>query len=48
MRDDTAPPREVYLKGPSMIFRGNPHKCLTEIQILIEEDGDGTQEADVA
>jgi DNA-binding transcriptional MerR regulator len=30
------PSREVYLKGPGMIFKGNPHKYLTEIQILIE------------
>lgn len=28
------PTREVYLKGPGMIFRGNPKKYLTEIQIL--------------
>lgn len=26
------PSREVYLKGPGMIFRGNPKKYLTEIQ----------------
>jgi effector-binding domain-containing protein len=31
------PSREVYLKGPGMIFRGNPENYLTEIQILIEE-----------
>ncbi len=31
------PSREVYLKGPGMIFRGNPKKYLTEIQIPIEE-----------
>ena len=31
------PSREVYLKGPGMIFRGNPKKYLTEIQILIKE-----------
>jgi DNA-binding transcriptional MerR regulator/effector-binding domain-containing protein len=30
------PTREVYLKGPGMIFRGNPKNYLTEIQILIE------------
>lgn len=30
------PTREVYLKGPGMIFKGNPKKYLTEIQILIE------------
>jgi effector-binding domain-containing protein len=28
------PIRQVYLKGPGMIFRGNPEKYLTEIQIL--------------
>jgi len=31
-----SPSREVYLKGPGMIFRGNPKKYLTEIQMLIE------------
>lgn len=30
------PSREVYLKGPGMIFRGNPKKYLTEIQILVK------------
>lgn len=30
------PSREVYLKGPGMLFRGNPKNYLTEIQILIE------------
>lgn len=29
------PSREVYLKGPGMIFKGNPKNYLTEIQILI-------------
>ena len=29
------PTREVYLKGPGMIFRGNPKNYLTEIQIPI-------------
>jgi len=36
------PVREVYIKGPGMIFRGNPRKYLTEIQIMItkpEETG---------
>ena len=33
-----APPsREVYHKGPGMIFRGNPKKYLTEIQLMIQE-----------
>jgi effector-binding domain-containing protein len=31
----TLPTREVYLKGPGMIFRGNPKKYLTEIQLPI-------------
>jgi DNA-binding transcriptional MerR regulator len=30
------PSREVYLKGPGMIFRGNPKNFLTEIIIMIE------------
>jgi len=29
------PYREVYLKGPGMIFRGNPRNYLTEIQIPV-------------
>jgi DNA-binding transcriptional MerR regulator/effector-binding domain-containing protein len=29
------PIREIYLKGPGMIFRGNPKNYLTEIQIII-------------
>jgi DNA-binding transcriptional MerR regulator len=31
------PTREVYLKGPGMIFRGNPKNYLTEIQMLVKE-----------
>ena len=31
-----SPTREVYHKGPGMIFRGNPQKYLTEIQLLLE------------
>ena len=30
------PTREVYLKGPGMIFKGNPKNYLTEIQMLVE------------
>jgi DNA-binding transcriptional MerR regulator/effector-binding domain-containing protein len=30
-----SPSREVYLKGPGMIFRGNPKKYLTEIQMVV-------------
>ena len=37
------PSREVYLKGPGMIFKGNPNKYLTEIQILIETDSTRTE-----
>jgi hypothetical protein len=29
------PYREVYLKGPGMIFKGNPRNYLTEIQVLV-------------
>jgi DNA-binding transcriptional MerR regulator len=32
------PVREIYLKGPGMIFRGNPKNYLTEIQIMISPD----------
>ncbi|MEO1481016.1 MAG: MerR family transcriptional regulator [Myxococcota bacterium] len=31
----TRPSREVYLKGPGMIFRGNPARYQTEIQFLL-------------
>jgi DNA-binding transcriptional MerR regulator/DNA gyrase inhibitor GyrI len=31
-----SPTREVYLKGPRMIFKGNPKNYLTEIEMLIE------------
>jgi len=31
------PSREIYLKGPGMIFKGNPQKYLTEIQIMVAE-----------
>jgi DNA-binding transcriptional MerR regulator/effector-binding domain-containing protein len=32
------PTREVYHKGPGMIFRGNPRNYLTEIQIPVVSD----------
>jgi len=32
----TSPCREVYLKGPGMLFKGNPKKYLTEIQLMVE------------
>ncbi len=41
------PSREVYLKGPGMIFRGNPAKYLTEIQILINEGNQSSPGDDV-
>ncbi|MDJ0840222.1 MAG: MerR family transcriptional regulator [Acidobacteriota bacterium] len=31
-----SPSREVYLKGPGMIFKGNPARYITEIQLLVE------------
>ena len=31
------PSREIYIKGPGMIFKGNPKNYLTEIQILVQE-----------
>jgi DNA-binding transcriptional MerR regulator len=30
------PSREVYLKGPGMLFAGNPRKYLTEVQVQVE------------
>jgi len=30
------PSREVYIKGPGMIFKGNPRRYLTEIQLPIQ------------
>ncbi len=32
-----APCREIYIKGPGMIFKGNPKNYLTEIQFMIKE-----------
>lgn len=32
----TTPSREVFLKGPGMIFKGNPKKYLTEVQLIVE------------
>ena len=31
------PPREIYIKGPGMIFKGNPKNYITEIQMVVEE-----------
>lgn len=33
----SCPSREIYLKGPGMIFRGNPKKYFTEIQMFFAE-----------
>jgi DNA-binding transcriptional MerR regulator len=33
--ESLSPSREVYVKGPGMIFKGNPHRYLTEIQLLV-------------
>lgn len=30
------PSREIYIKGPGMIFKGNPKNYVTEIQMMIE------------
>lgn len=31
----SVPSRELYLKGPGMIFKGNPRKYRTEIQMMV-------------
>jgi len=33
------PSREIYIKGPGMIFKGNPSKYITEIIIPIKQEG---------
>lgn len=30
------PAREIYIKGPGMLFKGNPQKYITEIQMMIQ------------
>jgi DNA-binding transcriptional MerR regulator/effector-binding domain-containing protein len=35
--ESVLPTREVYLKGPGMIFKGNPKNYLTEIQMFVKE-----------
>ena len=30
------PSREIYLKGPGMLFKGNPENYLTELQLMVE------------
>jgi effector-binding domain-containing protein len=34
--ETVVPSREVYIKGPGMIFKGNPRNYLTEIQMMIK------------
>ena len=34
----SAPFREVFIKGPGMLFKGNPKKYITEIQFPILEE----------
>lgn len=34
----TLPTREVYLKGPGLLFKGNPERYLTELQIPLSAD----------
>lgn len=36
--ETSIPSREVYLKGPGMILKGNPNSYLTEIQLLIKAE----------
>lgn len=38
----TLPSREVYLKWPGIIFKGNPKDYLTELQIPFERQSDAT------
>jgi effector-binding domain-containing protein len=33
--DAAMPTREVYIKGPGMIFKGNPKKYITEVQMFV-------------
>jgi DNA-binding transcriptional MerR regulator/effector-binding domain-containing protein len=40
-REVLLPTREVYLKGPGMIFKGNPKNYLTEIQLMVGDKGEG-------
>jgi effector-binding domain-containing protein len=42
------PIREIYLKGPGMIFKGNPKNYLTEIQILIAAEKEREHESTIA
>jgi len=35
--DVQVPSREIYLKGPGMIFKGNPKNYITEIQMMLKD-----------
>jgi len=34
----SVPSREIYIKGPGMLFKENPKKYLTEIQMIIDDE----------
>ncbi|MBI9105228.1 MAG: MerR family transcriptional regulator [Spirochaetales bacterium] len=36
--DIKGPYREIYIKGPGMIFKGNPRKYVTEVQMPLSKD----------
>ena len=38
------PSREIYLKGPGLIFKGSPRNYLTEIQIMVSEGKESSHE----
>lgn len=40
------PSREIYHKGPGMIFRGNPKNYMSEIQFMINESPSESREHD--
>ncbi|KAA3609722.1 MAG: MerR family transcriptional regulator [Calditrichaeota bacterium] len=39
------PIREIYLKAPGMVFKGNPQNYLTEIQICVRKNGDKNEDS---
>ena len=41
------PTREIYHRGPGLLFRGNPQKYVTEIQLLIKSDAPEKQNAEL-
>lgn len=38
-----SPGREIYIKGPGMIFKGNPKNYLTEVQIPVTDSSPGKE-----